>query len=217
MLPCAPTCRCSTCPACRPVSAGAWLELAFGTEEAPGRSGEATVLLGHLRRWVGRGAGLRAANSSVTQEYGPLLQSNMAAAHVTPRAYSAGERAPTSRAGLVLPPPPPFCLRSYQGMGMARVECASGCTCAPSDVDGLWEQQVSLMQLHAITVRDGAGLGGLTGGRRSGGCNTQPEGTAGRCWDHQPSCTAAAAPLAGHPASGVRAAHNHRSTKRQKQ
>ncbi|PSC68097.1 CRT (chloroquine-resistance transporter)-like transporter [Micractinium conductrix] len=69
---------------------GAWLELAFGTEEAPGRSGEATVLLGHLR--------------------------------------------------------------SYQGMGMARVECASGCTCAPSDVDGLWEQQVSLMQLHAITV-----------------------------------------------------------------
>lgn len=43
-------------------------------------------------------------------------------------------------------------LRSYAGMGLARVECRSGCTCTPTQVDGLWKQRVSLMQMHAFKV-----------------------------------------------------------------
>ncbi|PSC68096.1 hypothetical protein C2E20_8274 [Micractinium conductrix] len=69
---------------------GAWLELAFSTEEAPGRRGQATVFLGHLR--------------------------------------------------------------SYRGMGKARVTCQSGCTCAPTVVNGLWKERVSLMQMLEVTV-----------------------------------------------------------------
>ncbi|KAL4442048.1 hypothetical protein ABPG77_011309 [Micractinium sp. CCAP 211/92] len=41
-------------------------------------------------------------------------------------------------------------LRSYEGMGAARVECRSGCTCAPSRADGLWSAHVSLMQMHTF-------------------------------------------------------------------
>ena len=44
-------------------------------------------------------------------------------------------------------------LKSYQGMGLAFVECKSGCQCSPSHVDGLWQDRVSLMQLHAVAVR----------------------------------------------------------------
>lgn len=44
-------------------------------------------------------------------------------------------------------------LSSYEGMGLARVECRSGCTCAPSLVDGLWSERTSLMQLHSFKVR----------------------------------------------------------------
>ena len=51
-------------------------------------------------------------------------------------------------------------LRSYGGMGLARVECRSGCTCAPSLVDGLWRERTSLMQLHSFKVGPGPGLGG---------------------------------------------------------
>ena len=38
-------------------------------------------------------------------------------------------------------------------MGLARVECVSGCTCQPALVDGLWEQRVSLQQMHTFEAR----------------------------------------------------------------
>ncbi|KAL4427831.1 hypothetical protein ABPG75_001920 [Micractinium tetrahymenae] len=41
-------------------------------------------------------------------------------------------------------------LRSYEGMGAVRVECRSGCACAPSRADGLWSARVSLMQMHTF-------------------------------------------------------------------
>ena len=41
-------------------------------------------------------------------------------------------------------------------MGKARVTCQSGCTCAPTVVNGLWKERVSLMQMLEVTVR-GAG------------------------------------------------------------
>lgn len=44
-------------------------------------------------------------------------------------------------------------LRSYERMALARVECVSGCACQPSLVDGLWEQRVSLQQMHSFAVR----------------------------------------------------------------
>ena len=37
-------------------------------------------------------------------------------------------------------------------MGLARVQCVSGCACANSLVDGLWRQRVSLVQLLSIEV-----------------------------------------------------------------
>jgi hypothetical protein len=43
-------------------------------------------------------------------------------------------------------------LRSYRGMGLARVECVAGCTCAAGRVDGLWQQRVSLTQIHELKV-----------------------------------------------------------------
>lgn len=39
-------------------------------------------------------------------------------------------------------------LRSYEHMGVARVECRSGCSCDSSRLDGTWERQVSLQQIH---------------------------------------------------------------------
>lgn len=41
-------------------------------------------------------------------------------------------------------------LRSYQGMGLARVECRSGCSCTPTLVDGLWDDHTSLVQMHSF-------------------------------------------------------------------
>ncbi|PRW56718.1 hypothetical protein C2E21_4783 [Chlorella sorokiniana] len=69
---------------------GSWVELELSTEEAPGRRGVATVILGYLR--------------------------------------------------------------SYQGMGLARVTCAAGCSCKPGLVDGLWRQHTSLMQMTSLQV-----------------------------------------------------------------
>ncbi|PRW60464.1 expressed protein isoform A [Chlorella sorokiniana] len=43
-------------------------------------------------------------------------------------------------------------LRSYTGMGLAKVTCASGCTCRPSWVDGFWDSPTSLTQMHAFKV-----------------------------------------------------------------
>ena len=41
-------------------------------------------------------------------------------------------------------------------MGLARITCASGCSCQPSLVDGLWRQRTSLMQMHSLTASWGA-------------------------------------------------------------
>ncbi|KAI3436557.1 hypothetical protein D9Q98_005973 [Chlorella vulgaris] len=43
-------------------------------------------------------------------------------------------------------------LRSYQGMGLARVVCKSGCECAESLVEAQWRQLVSLTQTHSFQV-----------------------------------------------------------------
>lgn len=56
-------------------------------------------------------------------------------------------------------------LRSYEGMGAARMECRSGCTCAPSRADGLWSAHVSLMQMHTFKARGGM-FGCLPRGQR---------------------------------------------------
>lgn len=45
-------------------------------------------------------------------------------------------------------------------MGVARVECRSGCKCDPSRIDGTWRDQVSLQQIHMFRVR-GRGRAGL--------------------------------------------------------
>lgn len=37
-------------------------------------------------------------------------------------------------------------------MALVRVQCASGCECKTTLVDGLWKQRTSLMQLHSFQV-----------------------------------------------------------------
>lgn len=41
-------------------------------------------------------------------------------------------------------------LQSYEGMGTARVACVSGCHCQKTILDGTWEQQATLMQIHGF-------------------------------------------------------------------
>lgn len=43
-------------------------------------------------------------------------------------------------------------LRSYAGMGAARAECVSGCTCSPATLEGSWEQRVSLFYMTRFQV-----------------------------------------------------------------
>lgn len=43
-------------------------------------------------------------------------------------------------------------LKGYKRMGTARVECVSGCECERSVLDGTWEQQATLMQIHSFKV-----------------------------------------------------------------
>ncbi|KAL4421052.1 hypothetical protein ABPG77_007527 [Micractinium sp. CCAP 211/92] len=43
-------------------------------------------------------------------------------------------------------------LKSYEGMGTARVACVSGCHCQKTILDGTWEQQATLMQIHGFKV-----------------------------------------------------------------
>lgn len=43
-------------------------------------------------------------------------------------------------------------LKGYKRMGTAWVECVSGCECERSVVDGTWEQQATLMQIHSFKV-----------------------------------------------------------------
>lgn len=44
-------------------------------------------------------------------------------------------------------------------MGVAKVECRSGCTCDPTRLDGTWKRQVSLQQIHMFKV---GGVGALS-------------------------------------------------------
>ncbi|KAL4424189.1 hypothetical protein ABPG75_001490 [Micractinium tetrahymenae] len=39
-------------------------------------------------------------------------------------------------------------LKSYERMGRARVACESGCTCEDTVIDGYWEREASLTELH---------------------------------------------------------------------
>ncbi|EFN55332.1 hypothetical protein CHLNCDRAFT_134328 [Chlorella variabilis] len=43
-------------------------------------------------------------------------------------------------------------LKSYEGMGTAQVACVSGCQCKKTVLDGTWEQQATLMQIHRFPV-----------------------------------------------------------------
>lgn len=43
-------------------------------------------------------------------------------------------------------------LRSYEGMGQARVQCVSGCKCVATTVNARWKQKVSLTQMHQFKV-----------------------------------------------------------------
>ncbi len=43
-------------------------------------------------------------------------------------------------------------LRSYERMGQARVECASGCTCEPSTLEGHHREKTSQVFLHELRV-----------------------------------------------------------------
>ena len=46
-------------------------------------------------------------------------------------------------------------LKSYEGMGTAQVACVSGCQCKKTVLDGTWEQQATLMQIHRFPVSPG--------------------------------------------------------------
>ena len=43
-------------------------------------------------------------------------------------------------------------LRSWQGMGQAQVECASGCTCDTTLLDGHWDREATLTDLTTLKV-----------------------------------------------------------------
>ena len=44
-------------------------------------------------------------------------------------------------------------LKSYEGMGRVRVECARGCSCRPVTLDGHHEARISPYDLHYMTVQ----------------------------------------------------------------
>ena len=45
-------------------------------------------------------------------------------------------------------------LKSYEGMGMAAVECVSGCACERSTLDGTWSRKATLYHMHEVEVGD---------------------------------------------------------------
>lgn len=63
---------------------------------------------------------------------------------------AAAEEAPATKSQILIGH-----LASYSGMGRARVECVSGCTCDPSVLDGWWERHASLQVMHTIMVSGG--------------------------------------------------------------
>ena len=49
-------------------------------------------------------------------------------------------------------------LRSYEGMGTARIECVSGCSCVNATLDGTWSQRASVVSFTRFLVRRGERL-----------------------------------------------------------
>lgn len=47
-------------------------------------------------------------------------------------------------------------LKSYAGMGRARVECRSGCTCEPSVLEGHWGVKASMQMIHKFRASQSA-------------------------------------------------------------
>ena len=130
----------------------------MSTEEAPGSNGTAEVLLGHLRR-------------QGVQSCAGLIDARAAHPRLRCRCCSTLPRQPAVQAPppQLLPPPLPSPPRSYCGMGQARVECQSGCSCQPTVVEALWEERTSLLQMHQFAV----GKGERVLGSGQEGCATQ--------------------------------------------
>ena len=60
-----------------------------------------------------------------------------------------------SSPGSTLPPPSQVMLgylRSYEGLGSARMSCSANCACAPAQLQGLWAQRYSAPDYHAFNV-----------------------------------------------------------------
>ena len=62
-------------------------------------------------------------------------------------------------------------LRSYQGMGRARVECGGGCACDAADLDAHWDRQATLTDLTTLQAPRWAW--GLLGWRCGAGCSSR--------------------------------------------
>lgn len=43
-------------------------------------------------------------------------------------------------------------LRSYEGMGQARVECMAGCSCEAGQMDNTWDIRTSIFEAHRFEV-----------------------------------------------------------------
>lgn len=43
-------------------------------------------------------------------------------------------------------------LKSYEGMGIARIDCIEGCECGPEDVDGHWSHESSQNDMNKLVV-----------------------------------------------------------------
>eukprot|EP00887_Chlorella_sp_A99_P000046 scaffold16.g46.t1 len=47
-------------------------------------------------------------------------------------------------------------IRSWRGMGRARVECMRGCRCEPTTIDGAWRRKATLRQTHTFLASQAA-------------------------------------------------------------
>lgn len=61
-------------------------------------------------------------------------------------------------------------LRSYEGMGLAKVACGGGCSCEETLVDAQWEQQASLTHMHDLKASLLLGVGWLLWAAGRPGC-----------------------------------------------
>lgn len=85
-------------------------------------------------------------------------------------------------------------------MGVARVECRSGCKCEPTKIDATWKDQVSLQQIHMFRVSGCRGRVGGRGGRQAG-----PSESA-QLWLAPPRTAGAFLPATGHLGTSSRLA-----------